>query len=133
MQDKKQKSVETLDELIPLYYDANTQAKHFKDSATQLGEQIKSICLTSGELKGEFGEYKYSVSKQLRQSLDEEVLLECVKKLPKKVAQSLIKVKEYVDESALEKALFTGVIKPEDVSAAQITKEVVALRVSKGK
>jgi len=130
---KQQNKTETLDELVPLYYDANTQAKHFKESAAALGEQIKGICLSSGDLKGELGQYKYSVIKQVRQTLDDEVLLECVKKLPKKVSAGLIKVKEYVDPAALEKAVFLGLVKPQDIAAAQINKEVVALRVTKTK
>ncbi len=130
---KQQDKTETLDELVPLYFDANAQAKHFKESATALGEQIKSICLASGDLKGEFGQYKYAVIKQNRQTLDEEVLLECVKKLPKKVVTQVVKTKEYVDPAALEKAVFLGLIKPEDIAAAQINKEVVSLRVTKAK
>lgn len=130
---QEQKGMENsnLEELVPLYYDANIQAKHFKESATQLGEQIKLICLSNGALKGELGQYKYTISKQNRQSFDEEVLLECIKKLPKKISQTLIKVKEYVDPAELEKAVFMGIIKPEDIAAAQINKEVVALRVTK--
>ena len=131
MAENEQKTTETLDELVPLYFDANTQAKHFKESADELGKQIKSICLTSGELKGKLGQYSYAVSKQTRQTVDEEVLLECVKKLPKKVMQQIVKTKEYVDEKELEKAVFMGLVKPEELAPAQITKEVVALRVTK--
>lgn len=130
---KEQKKAVTLDELLPVYYNANNQAKYFKDSASMLGEQIKSICLSSGVLKGEAGAYKYTVSKQTRQSLDEEVLMECVKKLPKSISQKLIKVKEYIDPAELERAVFMGIVKPEDIAPAQINKEVVALRVTKAK
>ena len=133
MQEKAEQKEMKLDELIPLYYHANTQAKYFKDSATVLGDQIKTICLSSGELKGDAGQYKYSITKQNRQTLDEELLLQCVKKLPKKVVTQVVKVKEYVDPAALEKAVFLGLIKPEDIAPAQINKEVVALRVTKAK
>ena len=131
-EEKQERNNETLDELVPLYYDANIQAKHFKESATQLGEQIKSICLTNNCLKGELlGQYKYTIVKQNRQTFDDEVLLECVKKLPADIAKKVIKVKEYVDPEELEKSVFLGEIKPEDIAAAQINKEVVALRVTK--
>lgn len=122
---------ENLEELVPLYYDANLQAKNFKECASKIGEQIKNICLNGDIKKKEIGGYKLSIVVQHRSSFDEEVLLECARKLPESVQAKLIKVKQYVDPQELEKALFTGLIKPEDVAPAQIDKEVVTLRVAK--
>lgn len=136
MQQKEQKMSQpyegdSLEELVPLYHDANLQAKHFKESAAKVGEQIKNICLSGDIKKKEIGGYKLSIVVQHRSSFDEEVLLECTRKLPERVQAKLIKVKQYVDPQELEKALFMGVIKPEDVAPAQIDKEVVTLRVAK--
>ena len=122
---------ENLEELVPLYYDANLQAKHFKENATKLGEQIKDICLNGNIKKSEVGSYKVNLVIQNRLSFDEEVLLNCVLKLPESVQAKVIKTKQYVDPQELEKAVFTGVIKPEDIAPAQIHKEVVTLRVTK--
>lgn len=135
---KKEKMHETvtakknnLEELLPIYFDANVQAKYFKEEATKIGDEIKKICLTENLSKGESGQFKFSVSKQVRSSFDEEVLLDCVKKLDPEVRKKVIKVKEYVDAEELEKAVYLGVIKPEEIKPAQIEKEVVALRVTK--
>ena len=122
---------ENIEELVPLYYDANVQAKHFKESADNLGKQIKDYCLKNNIKKGEYGALKMSIIVQNRSYLDEEVLLECLLKLPESVQAKVIKTKQYVDPQELEKALFTGVIKPEEVAPAQVNKEVVTLRVSK--
>lgn len=129
--EKPQPKQNSLDELVPLYFDANVQAKHFKESATALGDEIKKICLTQNLNKGETGLFKFSVSKQVRSTFDEEVLLDCVKKLSPEVRQKVVKVKEYVDQNELEKAVYLGLVKPEEIKPAQIEKEVVALRVSK--
>lgn len=135
MQKKDQEQTEvkgqTLEELVPVYFNANEQSKRFKDAASMLGDEIKKICLEKNLTKGQVGEYKVSVSKQIRSSFDAEVLLECANKLAPEVRKKIVKVKEYVDEAELEKAVFLGVIKPEDIKPAQIEKEVVALRVTR--
>ena len=132
MQNKKtDENKQTLEELVPVYSYANEQSKKFKDIAAALGDEIKKICLEKNLTKGQVGEYKISVSKQIRSSFDAEVLLECANKLAPKVRKKIVKVKEYVDEQELEKAVFLGVIKPEDIKPAKIEKEVVALRVTR--
>lgn len=122
---------ETLEELVPLYYDANLQAKNFKECASKIGEQIKNICLIGNIKKSEICGFKLNLVVQNRSSFDDEVLLECVRKLPESVQAKVIKIKEYVDPQELEKAVFIGIIKPQDIAQAQINKEVVTLRVAK--
>ena len=122
---------ENIEELVPLYYDANVQAKHFKESADTLGKQIKDYCLKNNIKKGEYGSLKMSIVVQNRTFFDDEVLLECIHKLPESVQAKVIKVKEYVDPQELEKAVFMDIIKPQDIAQAQINKEVVTLRVAK--
>lgn len=130
-QEKPEPKKQNLEELVPLYYAANTQAKHFKESATELGDEIKKICLDKNLNKGEAGTFKFTVSKQVRATFDEEVLLDCVKKLNPEVRQKVVKVKEYVDQEELEKAVYLGLIKPEEIKPAQMEKEVVTLQVTK--
>lgn len=130
-QAKEVKNQVSLNELIPLYYEANAQAKKFKETATALSEQIKEICLKDGLKKVELDGFKANVVIQNRSSFDDEVLLECVKKLDESVKTKIIRVKEYVDPQELEKAVFVGAVKPEEIKPAEIVKEVVTLRVTK--
>lgn len=125
------KSNETLEELVPLYYDFKTNAKLYKENAEKLNEQIKKLCDEQNVSKGEFGEFKFSIVKQNKSSFDEDILLECALKLPESVQAKIVKVKQFVDEEELEKAVFLGLVDPEAFKVAQIAKEVVTLRVTK--
>jgi hypothetical protein len=147
----KQKSFQSgLDESkkdeLTLYFEANTQKKSSEDTM----KLLKPIILKSIEDgKGNNGLYEAVKTVRETKSLDEEKLLEIIKEFLSdlrfeandnsdkirayKILKDLniIKTKEYVDDEALEKAIYNNLIDPKLLEPAQSIKESVVLTVKR--
>lgn len=123
----------TLDELIPLYAENKADLDVYDKLCKNQNALIKQYMEELGETEHTAGGYvvKYTVSE--RESINEDRLLEILKKHNVK---DVIKTKEYVDMDALESYLYNVMMSDEmaaDMASCREVKEVVQLRLSKEK
>ena len=76
------------------------------------------------------GSHSAKITVQNRQIMNEDKLLETIKKLDR---PDLIKTKEYVDMDLLEKALYNNEIDAKELDSCVTTKEIITLKVSMNK
>lgn len=115
------KNKQTLDECDKLCKSANNRIKEIMNS------------LDMDSLTVEGWKVTYSVSN--RTSLNEDKLLEYIKKNPE-IASVVVKTREYVDMDELEKLMYAGNIDDDliaDMKDCEETKKVETLRISKAK
>lgn len=126
--------LKTLDSLIPQYAENKSKQDEIKKLCDKENAEIKSIMQNFALPKYVAGEYKATYTIQKRESVNEEMLLDILKRHGE--CESIIKTKEYIDFDALERAIYNNLI-PEDVlhqmDAATTIKEVPTLKVSKVK
>ena len=128
------KEVNTLDILIPAYAEHKAQLDEIDTVCKAENKQIKELL---GDRKSyETEDYKVSKSVQSRDTMDEDALAIRLADFPIAYELGIIKVKEYVDMSALEDAMYKKQLTPEMIQAIEKCrshKEVVTLRLSKVK
>lgn len=123
---------ESLDNLIPQYAENKSILDDYKKICDKENKQIKEL-MTDDTY--EAGGYKATKSVQVRESMNEDKLLELLIDKGYKDTK-VIKQKYYVDMDALESAIYSGQIPKEDLLAidkCRESKEVVTLRISKVK
>lgn len=141
--DKTKSFQSELDELT-LYYEANQQKKSSEDVLKSLKPTILKLI---EEGKGNNGLYEAIKTIRETKSLDEEKLLEIIKEFLSDLRfeannnfdkmglyhslklLNIIKTKEYIDNEALEKAIYNNLIDPKLLEPAQSIKESVVLTV----
>lgn len=120
----------TLDNLIPAYAENKAILDDYKKICDKENKQIKEL-MTDDTY--EAGGYKATKSVQVRETMNEDKLLELLIDKGYKDTK-VIKQKYYVDMDALESAIYSGQIPKEDLLAidkCRESKEVVTLRISK--
>ena len=121
----------TLDNLIPAYAENKAILDDYKKICDKENKQIKEL-MTDDTY--EAGGYKATKSVQVRESMNEDKLLDMLKDVGGSYENGLIKTKEYVDMDVLESMLYKGKI-PKDIlmqiDKCRESKEVVTLRISK--
>lgn len=130
--------MENLNELIPQYASNKAELDSYKKICDKENAQIKEIMLSEKLDICEAGGYKATCTVSVRESMNEEKLLEIYHKnealIWKLQDLGVIKTKEYVDFDMLEKAIYDEIIPKEmllEMDKAKESKEVVTLRVSK--
>lgn len=129
---RKTKTVSTLDELIPSYGENKERLDTLKGICDEENKEIKR--LLGENKKYEAGGWKVSKSIQNRDSVDEDLLCAKLSNFPEMYELGVIKVKEYVDMSALEDAIYKKqVTQPmiEAIEKCRQHREVVTLRISR--
>jgi len=116
--------------LIPEFYANKTQADVFSKKASTLNGQIKEIMTSEDITSFTAGDLKASCSTSLRESFNEEKLLEKLKKLK---IRGIIKKREYVDMEALESAIYHGRLDAATLSDCREVSYVTTLRVTRVK
>lgn len=123
--------LKTLDTLIPQYAANKSEMDDYKKICDKENAEIKAIMKDFALQKYEAGGYKATCVVSQRENMNEERLLEIAKEFG---IPDIIKVKEYVDFDALEKAIYNGII-PQDMllamDKAKEVKYVTTLKVSK--
>ena len=125
--------VNELDTLIPQYAENKSMLDDYKKICDTENNKIKEL-MEEGSY--EAGGYKATKSIQKRESMNEEKLLDTLKKIPQAVYSGIIKTKEYVDMDALESAIYKGDLDKDvllKIDKCRETKEVVTLRIVKVK
>lgn len=123
--------IKKLDELIPQYAMNKSEMDSYKKICDKENAQIKSIMSEYALPNYEAGGYKAIYTVSNRETMNEERLLEIAHQFG---ISEIVKIKEYIDFDALEKAIYDGKISEEillKMDKAKETKEVVTLRVSK--
>jgi len=128
-----------LDELIPLFAEHKEQAGELKKLCDTENAQIKDEMAVQGLKKYSAGGYVANYIESNKVTINEDKLLEVLKKhLSKKLLKELkiIKTVEQVDENALENAIYNKLI-PEyiiqEMDSCQEKSTTVSLRITKAK
>ena len=124
--------MEKLDELVPQNELNKGEYDSYKAIVDKEKELIKEILNAIGEKQYTEGGYTVTRSVSVKETWDEDKLLEVAKKhkIP------VIKTKQYVDMQALEDYLYDHELSPEgavDLGKCRTQRETVALRLSKAK
>lgn len=124
--------LKTLDSLIPQYAANKREKDSYEKLCAAENAQIKSIMQNYVVQHYEAGGYKAVYTIQRRESVDEEMLLDILKRNGE--CEGIIKTKEYIDFDALENAIYHDRI-PEDILAqmaeATEVKEIPTLKITK--
>lgn len=131
----------TLDELITSYGNHNAEYGSLKKVCDSEKEQIKKSMLVQGLPEKTAGGWKVTCTTTTRESMNEEQLLQVLKKdweaqYGTEIPCPYIKTREYVDMDVLESVLYAGEISQAtllEMDACRSVTEVVTLRCSKAK
>lgn len=121
----------SLDTLIPQYAENKSMLDDYKKICDDENKQIKEL-MEEGSY--EAGGYKATKSVQIRESFNEDKLLDVLRDVAEAKANNLIKTKEYVDMDVLESMIYKGMIPTDvlmEIDKCRESKEVVTLRISK--
>ena len=95
-----------------------------KKDASPLAEQIKEYALKNGLDKIKSDNWQANISVTPKQDFNELQAIEIIKKnLGGELLASVVKTKEYIDEDALEKAIYNGDIDAKLLAPCTIEKE----------
>ena len=118
---------EQLNELIPQYAFNKGELDSYKKLCDKDNATIKALMQEDNLDEYDTKTHTAKISVQNRQTMNEDKLLDIVKDMNR---FDLIQTKEYVDMDLLEKAIYNGEIKAEELESCMSTKEVVTLKVS---
>ena len=120
-----------LEELIPQYALNKSELDNYKKICDRENAEIKQIMLSDDLDKIEVGGYRATCTVSTRETMNEELILERAHQFG---IPEIVKVKEYIDYDALEKAIYDGNISKDvllEMEKAKEVKEVVTLKVTK--
>lgn len=123
----------SLTDLIPLYGEHKASLDVQKKQCESENAQIKKLMEDGNITEFQSGGYTAKYSVQDRVSMNEDRLLEVLKKAG---ITNVIKTREYVDSDLLEKALYNNEISEEiqlQIAECNEVKQVATLRVTKDK
>ena len=124
--------LKTLDTLIPQFAANKREQDSYKKLCDKEGAEIKAIMQSFVLPHYEAGGYRANYTIQRRETVNEELLIEILKRNGE--CEGIIKTKEYIDFDALENAIYHNLI-PEDILAqmaeATEVKEIPTLKVTK--
>ena len=134
--DEESRDDEELKELINAYGLNKQELDDYKAICDNENKQIKDIMSEAGLKVYETDKYKASYIVSERTSMDEVALLRVIHSNNIPNSLGIIKTREYIDEDALESAIYNKEI-PDDVmnqiSDCMIKKEVISLKLTKAK
>ena len=120
-----------LEELIPQYALNKSELDSYKKICDRENAEIKQIMLSDDLDKVEVDGYRAICTVSTRETMNEEMMLEIAHQFD---IPDIVKVKEYIDYDALEKAIYDGNISQDvllEMEKAKEVKEVVTLKVTK--
>ena len=121
----------TLDTLIPQYAENKSMLDDYKKICDEENKKIKEL-MEEGSY--ETGGYKATKSVQVRETMNEDKLLDVLRHYT--FGAEVIKSKPYVDMDVLESLIYKGKLSKEvlmEIDKCRESKEVVTLRISKVK
>lgn len=122
----------TLEELIPIYGENNTEYNSLKKIVAEESAEIKELLKAKKLDEKTVDGWTAKVTVKRSESFNENKLLAVVKELG--LQEQLVKTKEYVDTDALEELIYNGTITQDmllRIAYAKEVKETRALTVKK--
>lgn len=116
-----------VNEAIEHYYHLKQQESEIKNELDAYNKLIKDYALSNDLENIEYAGYKANVSKRIKTSWVEPILIEKLKKLG---YSELVKTKEYVDLELLENYIYTKQIKEARIKDCKNEMEIIILKVS---
>lgn len=119
---------------IDSYKQAKDQENTIKKANTELGNKIKSLFNKLGISTFDTDSYTAKVTIIQNESLDDDRVIRILREQAPEVGLQVIKTKEYIDEDALEKAIFVGALDASILEPAKVVKDpTIKLNVTKKK
>lgn len=130
-----------LNEVLDKYSVSKDKEKEVKAELSTLGQQLKDILSENDLEEYEFGGLKISYKPSEKSTVNEDKLINTIKKLARNtkdkdlkatIRESVIKV-EAINEHHLETLLYDGTINPQDIAECYESKTTWTLRLGKSK
>ena len=125
-----------LNDLIEAYGLNKTELDSYKDLCDRENAEIKSIMAEADMKKFDSASYTATYSVQHRTTMNEDKVINVIHAHDIPDSLGIIKVKEYIDEDALESAIYKGLIPDEivkEIGECVTVKEIPTLKLSKRK
>ena len=120
-----------LSKVIDEYKESKDKENALKKANDRIGKDIKKYMLDNDMTKANGEKYTVTMSKTVKQKLNEELAIEIIKEnLGGALLASVIKQKEYIDEDALEKLVYNGDFDITKLAKAEINTTTYSLRTS---
>ena len=131
--------MENLNQLISQYSQSKDKEKEVKAELNEIGTQLKELLSANDIQEDEFGGLKISYKPSEKSTVNEDKLINTIKKLARatkdkdikaKIRAAVIKV-EAIDEHHLETLIYDGTVTPEDIAECYESKTTWTLRLGK--
>lgn len=123
-----------LSEIINLYKAGKDQENALKKSNASMNEEIKAGMKDLGVTEFDTDLWTAKITTKTKESFDEEKAIEILKSEAPEVAKEVIRVKEYIDEDALEKAIYNHTFNVDIIAGCKIVGDpTITLTISKKK
>ena len=120
-----------LSKAIDEYKESKDKENSLKKANDRMGKDIKKYMLDNDMTKANGEKYTVTMSKTVKQKLNEDLAIEIIKEnLDGVLLASVIKQKEYIDEDALEKLVYNGDFDITKLAKAEINTTTYTLRTS---
>ena len=120
-----------LSKVIDEYKESKDKENALKKANDRMGKDIKQYMLDNNMTKANGEKYAVTMSKTVKQKLNEDLAIEIIKEnLDGALLSSVIKQKEYIDEDALEKLVYNGDFDITKLARAEINTTTYTLRTS---
>ena len=120
-----------LSKAIDEYKESKDKENALKKANDRMGKDIKQYMLDNDMAKANGEKYTVTISKTVKQKLNEDLAIEIIKEnLDGALLSSVIKQKEYIDEDALEKLVYNGDFDITKLAKAEINTTTYTLRTS---
>ena len=120
-----------LSKAIDEYKESKDKENALKKANDCMSKDIKQYMLDNGMTKANGEKYTVTMSKTVKQKLNEDLAIEIIKEnLGGALLASVIKQKEYIDEDALEKLVYNGDFDITKLAKAEINTTTYTLRTS---
>ena len=120
-----------LSKAIDEYKESKDKENALKKANDSMGKDIKQYMLDNDMTKANGEKYTVTMSKTVKQKLNEDLAIEIIKEnLDGALLSSVIKQKEYIDEDALEKLVYNGDFDITKLAKAEINTTTYTLRTS---
>ncbi len=132
---------EELKRVIRGLFEDKQALKELDDSVKKSSDNLKQWMNEHNESRLEVDNIVVTYSPQVRSSMDETATIAILKELAESVRNqedrdrilSCIRTREYVDDTALEQAIYDGLVQKDDLEPAVITKTVQVLRLAQSR
>lgn len=126
--------ISKLSEIIDKYKIGKDQENALKKSNGIMNEEIKKEMKSLGITEFDTDNWTAKITSKTNESFDDEKAIKILKSEVPKIAEQVIRTKEYIDEDALEKAVYNHEFDVDIIAGCKIIGEpTITLKISKKK